>query len=170
VVCACLALAALSGCASGGSPTADGERVTVTETTTSPATPAKPTSDVVGRHYDVGTVSGVHEVDGVLWLKLDRWTAKGLSDAKLAKDGIALAPHTDQRFTNQNDDRLRDVPVAPGAMVVVNTCVKNDDQLGLTSTPGDAAAWLQKPDASAVLLLTYDGAGRVVRMDTDARC
>jgi hypothetical protein len=168
---ACLAGLAVTGCASdGGNPTTNAERVTVTESVTPTATATTPTSDVQGRHYDVGTVSGVSKVGGELVLKLDRWTVKGLSDAKLAKDGITITPHTGNRFTNQNDDRLRNVPVAPGATVVVNTCVKNGDQLGLTSTPQDAVSWLDDVDPKTVLLLTYDSAGRVVRMDTDPRC
>jgi hypothetical protein len=162
----------LTSCASGGDPTTNAERVTVTETQTSPATPpASPTSDVKGRRFDVGTVSSVKDVDGVLWLQLDRWTVKGLSDAKLAKDGISVTPHTDARFTNQNNDRLRNVPVAPGATVVVNTCHQADEgQLGLSSSPEAAADWLDDPDTKQVLLLTYDDSGRVVRMDTDPRC
>jgi hypothetical protein len=167
----CCSAVALGGCASGGNPSSDAERVTVTETATSPGKPpATPTSDVVGRHHDVGTVSDVREADGELWLKLDRWTVKGVSDAELAKDGVTVTPHTGDRFTNQNNDRLRDVPVAPGASVVVNTCVKNGDQLGLSSTPKDAASWLVDVDPKAVLLLTYDDSGRAVRFDTDPRC
>lgn len=170
VLCCAIGLL-LSGCASGGNPTTDAQRVTVTETATSPAKqPATPTSDVAGRHYDVGTVSDVRQVDGELWLKLDRWTVKGMSDAELAKNGIAVTPHTGERFTNQNNDRLRDVEVAPGATFVVNSCVKQGDQLGLTSTPQDAASWLDDADSKAVLLLTYDHSGRVVRFDTDPRC
>ncbi|HET8614087.1 MAG TPA: hypothetical protein VFL94_01080 [Actinomycetales bacterium] len=161
---------ALAGCASGGNPTTDAERVTVTESVTPTASATTPSSDVKGRRFDVGTVSGVKEVDGELVLQLDRWTVKGLPDAQLAKDGITVTPHTGDRFENQNDDKLRTVPVAPGATVVVNRCVKNGDQLGLTSTPQDAAGWLDDPNSKAVLLLTYDSAGRVVRMDTDPRC
>ncbi len=171
VGCACLA--ALAGCASGGTATPDAQRVTVTRTPASPvtqATPATPTSDVVGRRFDIGTVSDGRTVDGVRWLRLDRWTVTGVSDAKLARDGVPVAPHTGERFTNKNNDRLRDVPLAPGAMVVVNACVKNGDQLGLTSTPQDAVTWLDSADPATVLLLTYDAAGRVVRMDTDPRC
>jgi hypothetical protein len=167
----CAAAVGLASCAAGGNPTTSSERVTVTETRTSPAeTPSTPTSDVQGRRYDVGTVSGVKDVDGELVVQLDRWTVKGVSDAKLAKDGITVTPHTGDRYTNQNDDRLRVVPVAPGATVVVNACVKSDDHLGLTSTPEDAATWLEDADPKAVLLLTYDDSGRVVRLDTDPRC
>lgn len=170
VLLSCSAAVGLAGCASGGNPTSNAERVTVTETATSPATPTTPTSDVVGRHFDVGTVSDVREVDGELWMKLDRWTVKGVSDSDLAKKGVPVTPHTGDRFTNQNNDRLRDVRVAPGATVVVNTCVKNGDQLGLSSTPQDAVSWLDSVDPKAVLLLSYDDSGRVVRLDTDPRC
>lgn len=165
------AVLTLAACASGGNPTTNAERVTVTESVTpTPTGPQTPVSDVAGRRYDAGTVRQVKDSNGELVLQLDRWTVKGLSDAKLAKDGVDITPHTDARFTNQNDDRLRTVPVAPGATVVVNTCVKSGDRLGLTSTPQDAASWLEHPDPDAVLLLTYDEGGRVVRMDTDPRC
>jgi hypothetical protein len=171
VICCCAVALALTACASGGNPRTDAERVTVTESVTSTAGAATtPSSEVKGRTYDVGTVSGVKRVAGELVLQLDRWTVKGVSDAKLAKDGITITPHTGDRFTNQNNDKLRTVPVAPGATVVVNTCVKSGDQLGLTSAPQDAASWLKDADPKAVLLLTYDSSGRIVRMDTDPRC
>jgi hypothetical protein len=161
----------LVACAAGGNPTTNAERVTVTESVTpTPAGPQTPVSDVAGRRYDAGTVRKVRDSNGELVLQLDRWTVKGVSDAKLAKDGVDITPHTDARFTNQNNDRLRTVPVAPGATVVVNTCVRSGDRLGLTSTPQDATSWLEQPNPDAVLLLTYDDAGRVVRMDTDPRC
>jgi len=168
--CSAVALT-LVACGFGGNPTTNAERVTVTESVTpTPTGPRTPVSDVAGRRYDAGTVRQVKDSNGELVLQLDRWTVKGVSDAQLAKDGVDITPHTDVRFTNQNNDRLRAVPVAPGATVVVNTCVKSGDQLGLTSTPKDAMSWLEHPDPDAVLLLTYDDAGRVVRLDTDPRC
>jgi hypothetical protein len=169
---ACLATAlALTGCGVGNTPTTNAERVTVTESVTpTPDTPQTPASDVAGRRYDVGTVRQVKDVGGGLVVQLDRWTVKGVGDAQVAQEGIDVSPHTDVRFTNQNDDRLRAVPVAPGATVVVNRCVKAGDRLGLRSTPKDATDWLKHADGKAVLLLTYDDAGRIVRMDTDPRC
>jgi hypothetical protein len=167
----CSAALVLVACANGGDPTTNAERVTVTESVTpTPTGPTTSASDVAGRRYDVGTVRRVQDSNGELVLQLDRWTVKGVSDAKLAKDGITITPHTGDRFTNQNNDKLRTVPVAPGATVVVNTCVKSGDQLGLTSAPQDAASWLQTPNTKALLLLTYDDSGRIVRMDTDPRC
>jgi hypothetical protein len=167
----CAAAFALASCAAGNSPTTNAERVTVTESVTpTPDTPQTPASDVAGRRYDVGTVRQVKDVGGGLVVQLDRWTVRGVGDAQLAQEGIGITPHTDTRFTNQNDDRLRAVPVAPGATVVVNRCVKSGDMLGLRSTPQDAADWLKQADGKAVLLLTYDDAGRIVRMDTDPRC
>jgi hypothetical protein len=169
---ACLATGlALVSCAAGNNPTTNAERVTVTESASpTPSAPKSRASDVAGRRFDVGTISTVKDVGGQLVLQLDRWTVKGLPDAELAKDGISVGPHTDDRFTNQNDDRLRTVPVAPDAMLVVNQCVKSGDQLGLRSTPQEAAGWLRHADRKAVLLLTYDATGRVVRLDTDPRC
>jgi hypothetical protein len=168
---ACIAVSfALVSCGVGDNPTTNAERITVTESATPTPTPATLGSDVAGRTYDVGTVSTVKDVGDELVLQLDRWTVNGVPDAQLAKDGISVTPHTDDRFTNQNDDRLRTVPVAPDAMLVVNQCVKSGDQLGLRSTPQDAAGWLKHADRKAVLLLTYDASGRVVRLDTDPRC
>jgi hypothetical protein len=167
----CAAALALTSCAAGTNPTTNAERVTVTESVTpTPDTPATPASDVAGRKYDVGTVRQVKDVGGGLVVQLDRWTVRGVGDAQLAREGIGIAPHTDDRFTNQNDGRLRAVPVAPGATVVVNQCLKSGDRLGLRSVPQDAAEWLKHADGKAVLLLTYDATGRIVRMDTDPRC
>lgn len=172
------ALGVLSGCSSAGDDPASaagrstGGSGTLPSLTTGPSPTA--TSDVIGRHFDVGTVTGTAVVGGVLTLKLDRWTVKGMSDAKLAKDGIAIRPHDDNLFTNQNDERTRTVPVAPDAQLVVNTCVVSGTDaartLGMTSTPQAATSWLQNPDPKAVLLLRYDAAGRVTRLDTDPRC
>jgi hypothetical protein len=41
---------------------------------TSSAAPALPKSDVVGRGYDFGTVTGLRAVAGTQVLTLDRWT------------------------------------------------------------------------------------------------
>ena len=147
--------------------------MTESVTTATPSAPETPGSDVAGRTYDVGTISTVKDVGGELALQLDRWTVKGVSDGQLAKDGISVVPHTGSRFTNQNNDRLRTVPVAPGATLVVNTCVKSGAPASGSSRstpPEDAAGWLEHADRKAVLLLTYDYTGRVVRLDTDPRC
>ena len=43
-------------------------------------------------------------------------------------------------------------------------------ELGLESTPQDAASWLKRPDPQNVLVVTYDDQGAITRLDTDPRC
>ena len=134
---------------------------------------AKPTatSDVKGRKFDVGTVSSVSNVGGSQVVELDRWTATGTSDSTLAEKGLKVLAHKGSRFTNQNTSKTYTAPVAPGARLVVNTCVADaSGDLGMTSQPISASAWLAKPDRAAVLLVSYDSAGVIIRLDTDPRC
>ena len=58
-------------------------------------------------------------------LVLNRYTVKGLSDAKLAADGAPISPHSDVRFCDQNKGKTYPVPVNPTAPIVVNTCAKS---------------------------------------------
>ncbi|KQX66250.1 hypothetical protein [Angustibacter sp. Root456] len=165
--------AALSGCggAGGASP-----RTTVTVTTSSqPTHTATPTptatSDVKGRHFDLGTVTDVATVGGVTVIELDRWTLPGTSDTDIARNGIEVVPHRDVRYTNQNTEKTYTAPVADGAIVVVNRCVPGTGgELGLESTPQSATTWLKNADSRDVLVVTYDDQGRVTRLDTDPRC
>lgn len=168
-----VALAA-AGCSSGGSAQPE-QTVTVTHTS-QPASPSSSptptaTSDVKGRAFDLGTVTGVRTVAGTLVVKLDRWTLPGTSDPTLARQGVQVVPHRGDRYTNQNTQKTYDVPVADGAIVVVNTCVADAaGQLGLESAPQSAQSWLAKPDPKNVMIVRYDTAGAITRMDTDPRC
>ncbi|MGN6301862.1 MAG: hypothetical protein ACTHN8_12315 [Angustibacter sp.] len=165
--------AALSACGGGDGAT---PRATVTVTTSSrptdTATPAPTaTSDVKGRRFDLGTVTGVSTVGGVTVIELDRWTLPGTSDTDVARNGIKVVPHRDARYTNQNTEKTYTAPVADGAIAVVNRCVPGSGgELGLESTPQSAASWLKHPDSRDVLVVTYDDQGRVTRLDTDPRC
>jgi hypothetical protein len=170
-----LLLVGCSGASSASGPTT----ITVTGSATS-ATP-KPTptptptptatSDVAGRAFDAGTVSSTSTIAGVLVAEVDRWTDVGQSDASLGRKGVTIMPHTEIWFTNQNDKITFSVPIAPGAQVVVNTCVKGaDGQLGMRSAPQSAASWLAAAHRSTLLVLAYDPQGRATRIDTDARC
>ncbi len=140
--------AALSGCggADGASP-----RTTVTVTTsntpTSSATAAPTaTTDVKGRHFDVGTVTDVSTVGGVTVIELDRWTLPGTSDTDVARNGIKVVPHRDARYTNQNTEKTYTAPVADGAIAVVNRCVPGSGgELGLESTPQSASTLAGEP-------------------------
>ena len=176
VLAAVAMTAAVGACGNGGDGASPRTTVTVTQGTTTPASPTTPatptaTSDVKGRHYDLGTVTGVRTVGGVLVVELDRWTLPGTSDTDVARQGIKVVPHRGARYTNQNTEKTYSAPVADGAIAVVNTCVPGaGGELGLVSTPTSAASWLKKPDSSNVLVVTYDDAGRITRLDTDPRC
>jgi hypothetical protein len=171
---ALVATAGLAGCSAGGGGT-PAQTVTVTHTSASPspsstATPSA-TSDVKGRAFDLGTVARVSTVGGVLVVELDRWTLPGTSDSTIARQGVQVVPHRGGRYTNQNDRKTYTAPVADGANVVVNRCVPGPDgQLGLESAPQGAADWLAQPDTKTVLVVTYDEAGAITRLDTDPRC
>lgn len=169
-------LLTLSACSTGGADTTTSDRtstVTVTSSTgpsaTASATPTA-TSDVRGRGFDVGTVQGTRTVAGVLTVELDRWTVRGLSDTRLARVGVPVEPHDDERYLNQNSDRTYTVPVAPGASTVINRCIRTGELLGLRSTPEDAEDWLADASPDVVLVVTYDSQGRATRFDTDPRC
>ena len=165
--------ALVAGCSSDGQSAAS-STVTVTTTSTPSGTAsASPTAttDVKGRTFDIGTVTAVKTIGTVKVVELDRWTLDGTSDSTLAKQGVTIAPHRGPLYTNQNTAKTYTAPVAPGARIVVNTCVVDGSgDLGLTSQPLSASAWLAKPDTSAVLLVRYDGTGAITRMDTDPRC
>ncbi|GAA4349617.1 hypothetical protein [Angustibacter luteus] len=165
--------ASLTGCSADGQGAAS-PTVTVTTTSTPSGTSsASPTatSDVKGRTFDIGTVTAVTTIGSVKVIELDRWTLDGTSDSTLAKQGVKIAPHKGSRYTNQNTAKTYTAPVAPGARIVVNACVVDGSgDLGLTSQPLSASAWLAKPDTSAVLLVHYDSTGAITRMDTDPRC
>jgi hypothetical protein len=102
---------------------------------------------------------------------LNRYTVKGLSDAKLASDGAPVSPHTDVRFTDQNKGKTYLVPVNPSAPIVVNTCDNSGSTPTMTSTPVTLAAFLSSANrAKTVVLLSYDDLGRLTRLDTDPAC
>ena len=169
-----LAPLALAGCSSADQA-GPATTVTVTATTGTSSGTSTPsptvTSDVKGRSFDLGTVNAVSTVNGTRVVELDRWTVTGTSDSTLAKQGLKVVPHKGSRYTNQNSSKTYTAPVAAGARVVVNTCVPGPGgTLGITSSPVSASSWLTKPDASAVLLVTYDKDGFISRLDTDPGC
>ena len=98
VVTAVVLAAAVSACGGGGDGANPRTTVTVTQGSSSPAT-ATPsqtptaTSDVKGRRFDLGTVTDVSTVGGVLVVELDRWTLPGTSDTDVARQGIKVVPH-----------------------------------------------------------------------------
>jgi hypothetical protein len=171
-------LTALTGCggSSGGGATAPTSGPT-TSTAAASATPtatkvSQAVSTVKGRVHDAGTIVSFKTAGGLTVLVLDRWSVKGLSDAKLASQGVPIAPHTDTRFYDQNKGKTYTIPVNPSAPIVVNTCVKNPGgPPTMTSTPVALTDWLAGASrAKTIVLLTYDTSGRLTRLDTDPAC
>jgi hypothetical protein len=128
-------------------------------------------TNVRGRKHDAGTIVGTKKAGGLTILVLNRYTVKGMSDAKLASDGAPISPHSDVRFTDQNKGKTYLVPVNPGAVIVVNTCDDGGGSPTMTSTPVTLAQFLSSSNrAKTVVLLSYDDSGRLVRLDTDPAC
>lgn len=165
---------ALAGCGGGGEPQTP-STVTVTASSTTPPAPEvlPEEGDVKDRDHDAGAIVDVKEVAGEQVLVLDRWTVLGVEDSVLAEDGVPVVPHTDERFTNQNSRSTYDVPVAPDVMVVINECQPSGDPAtppGLVSRPSSLEEFLSQPDVEETpVLLTYSE-GKLVQLDTDARC
>ncbi|GAB3438509.1 hypothetical protein GCM10027517_10900 [Phycicoccus ginsengisoli] len=170
---AAVASLALAGC--GGSPTGADVTVTVTPTVTAKAAPAKKTpaatatSDVKGRAFDYGTVTKVGTVAGTTVIELDRWTWKGLDDAKLAQQGVPTAPFKGAvPYENQNAKLTYSIPVADGARILVHHCVAADQPLQTKSA--DAAALAKLPDRENTVLVKLDDQGRMVAADNIPGC
>jgi hypothetical protein len=174
-----LAVTACGGGGSGKGTTSSGGTGSSTGSATATATPRPTTttvsqavSQVKGRQHDAGTIVSYKTAGGLIVLVLDRWSVKGLSDSKLASQGVVPAPHTDNRYYDQNKGKTYTVPVNPSAPIVVNTCVKNGtNPPTMTSTPVSLSDWLKSSGRSrTIVLLTYDAAGRLTRLDTDPAC
>jgi hypothetical protein len=141
--------------------------------TAKPATgnAANAVSTVKGRKHDAGTIVGTKKAGGLTILVLNRYTVKGMSDAKLASDGGPISPHSDVRFTDQNKGKTYLVPVNPAAVIVVNTCDDSGGTPTMTSTPITLAQFLSSGSRSkTIVLLSYDDSGRLLRLDTDPAC
>lgn len=176
VVTAALALAA---CGNDAPTTAGGPvTVTVTPTVTAPGQdatatqektkPAEPKSDVAGRGYDFGTITALDTVGGTAVLVLDRWTWKGLDDAKLARDGVPLSPFKGRPYTNQNDKLTYQVPVTEDARVLYHHCVKEGEPQQTRSATVEEMARLAPGEN--LVLVRLDEQGRAVAVDNLPGC
>jgi len=170
---------ALSACGGAAAEAAGPVTVTVTPTVTAPggdapaqkkkkAQPAEPESDVVGRGYDFGTITGLDTVGGTDVLVLDRWTWKGLDDAKLARDGVPLSPFKGRPYTNQNDKLTYKVPVTEDARVLYHHCVKEGEPQQTRSATVKEMTGLAKGEN--LVLVRLDDQGRAVAVDNLPGC
>lgn len=169
---------ALSACGGGSGQSGSPVTVTVTPTVTaSPqqsgskdkkSEPAKATSDVVGRQYDFGTITDLKDVGGTPVLVLDRWTWKGLDDAKLARDGVPLSPFKGKPYTNQNSKLVYRIPVTGDARVLYHHCVKEGEPQQTRSATVKEMTGLKKGED--LVLVRLDDQGRAVAVDNLPGC
>jgi hypothetical protein len=174
--CAAAALT-LSSCGGGSGQSGSPVTVTVTPTVTASgkqaakskkSEPAKATSDVVGRTYDFGTITDLKDVGGTPVLVLDRWTWKGLDDAKLARDGVPLSPFKGKPYTNQNSRLVYRIPVTGDARVLYHHCVKADEPQQTRSATVKEMTGLS--DGENLVLVRLDDQGRAVAVDNLPGC
>ena len=178
IAAALCAVSALALTACGGSGDTSGAPVTVTVTPTVTATPkaststAKkpeaPQSDVVGRGYDFGTVTGLDTVAGTEVITLDRWTFKGLDDAKLARGGVPLAPYKGRPFENQNDKLTYDIPVSADARILYHHCTAEGEPQQTRSATMKEMSDLDEREN--LVLVQLDDQGRAVAVDNLPGC
>ena len=166
-----------SGCGGGQTPSGN-VTVTVTPTVTAhdkssssskPAAPKTPSSDDVGRAYDFGTVVKASKVGGVTVLELDRWTWKGLDDAKLATQGVPLTAFKGKvPYENQNTRLTYTLPVADGARILYHHCIASDQPLQTKSVGPEELTGLA--DRENTVLVHLDDKGRIVAADNIPGC
>lgn len=172
-------IALLSGCGSGSSAAPQpAVTVTITPTVTSSAAPPTATatatrkgnvkSDVVGRRFDLGTIVRVENEGGVPVIILDRWTARGVSDSRLAANGVPVSVHSDAPFENLNSKVTYRVPVAEGATFLYAHCLAVDQPPSQKSSTLDDFARLKDPEK--VVLLNLDPKGQTYQAHNDPAC
>lgn len=173
------ACAGLGACGSGAPPEVV---VTVTGTpsgTSSPAatpsattsaTAKAPTSDVKGRAFDFGMVTGAKRSGATDVLVLDRWTDPKVDDAVLARRGLEVGTWTlgSDRFVNQNDQKTFDIPVREGTTFLLHHCVAAGDPVQTRSVTATELA--DAPDADRLLLVELDAKGWATGGETFAGC
>ena len=171
---ATLAVALLSGCG-GGAGSSTGPMPVVTMTASPP--PPGPTaarranivkSDVVGRKFDLGTITSVEDDGGTTVVTFDRWTARGVADSTVAAKGTPIRVHDDEPYRNLNSQITYRIPVAQGAVFTYRHCVAiGQPPVQKSSTLED---FTRLPNPEKVILLTLDQHGRVFSAQNDPAC
>lgn len=182
-----LAVVASTGLAACGDAAPPEVVVTVTATPTpassaapptSPPSPAPtastkavaPTSDVRGRAFDFGVVTGTRRAGEVDVLVLDRWTDPEVSDEVLAERGVAVGPWQlgSDRYVNQNDQKTFDIPVRRGTTFLLHHCVAAGEPLETRTVSATELA--DAPDSDRLVLVTVDGDGWATGGETLPGC
>ncbi len=178
-----LALAACASLSACGSATPPEVVVTVTSTpsdataSTEPAPSSTaavkvkaPSSDVKGRKFDFGLVTGAKRSGDVDVLVVDRWTDPKVDDAVLAKQGLPVTSWKvgSDRYVNQNDKKTFDIPVREGTTFLLHHCIADGEPLQTRSVAVPELA--DAPDADRLLLVSLDGDGWATGGETFAGC
>ncbi len=178
-----LALVAGAGLSACGSDTPQEVVVTVTGTPSGEATSAgptpsstasakvkAPTSDVKGRAFDFGQVTGAKRAGDVDVLVLDRWTDPSVDDAVLAKRGLPVTSWQfgSDRYINQNDKKTFDIPVRDDTTFLLHHCVTSGDPMQTRSV--SAAELAEAPETDRLVLVTLDKNGWATGGETFAGC
>lgn len=150
---------------SGASPPA-----TPDATTSSANSVPAPTSDVEGRRFDFGMVTGTERAGDVDVLVLDRWTDPSVSDEALAERGLPVERWElgSDRFVNQNDRKTFDIPVREGTTFVLNHCVAAGEPLQTRSVGATELA--DAPEADRLVLVRLDDEGWATGGESLAAC
>jgi hypothetical protein len=139
---------------------------------TSPTTPDgdRPTSDVEGRRYDFGLVTGSERAGDVDVLVLDRWTDPRVDDEVLAREGLTVRTWElgSDRYVNRNAEKTFDIPVREGARFLLNHCVASGEPVQTRSV--GAAELAEAPEADRLLLVRLDDDGWATGGETFAGC
>jgi hypothetical protein len=168
-----------AGTGAGGTSPQGAVTVTVTPTVTAAPTESQPSSstasappslksDVKGRAFDFGTVTEVRTEKGVDVLTLDRWTWKGLEDARLSTSGVPLKAFKGTPYENQNDKLTYDIPVAEGARLLHHHCVTADQPLQTKSVAAKDLSGLAEREK--LVLVKLDAKGHLVAADNLPGC
>jgi len=183
--CATLALAlvagvSLSACGSDiprevvvtvtGTPSAAASSAGPTPSSTASTKVKAPTSDVEGRKFDFGQVTGAKRAGEVDVLVLDRWTDPKVDDAVVAKRGLPVTSWKvgSNRYVNQNATKTFDIPVREGTTFLLHHCVTAGEPMQTRSVSATELA--DAPDADRLLLVTLDRDGWATGGETFAGC
>ena len=177
---ALVAATSLGACGSGtpsevvvtvtGTPSGAASSAGPTPSTTASTKVKAPTSDVKGRKFDFGQVTGAKRSGDVDVLVLDRWTDPSVDDAVLAKRGLAVTSWQfgSDRYINQNDKKTFDIPVREGTTFLLHHCAAAGEPLQTRSVATKELA--DAPEVDRLLLVTLDGSGWATGGETFAGC
>ena len=153
-----------------GTPSGAASAASPTPSSTAAGRVRAPTSDVKGRAYDFGLVTGAKREGDVDVLVLDRWTDPKVEDAVVEKQGLPVTSWQvgSNRYVNQNAKKTFDIPVREGASFLLHHCVAAGDPLQTRSV--GAAELADAPDDDRLLLVSVDGDGWATGGETFAGC